>query len=77
MGNNSKEEITIEIPELDFSISAETNSNGKVEFQFTESFKLWSPENPKLYDIVIKSQNDKVIDKIGFRLSQRRAREYY
>jgi beta-glucuronidase len=66
-GNNSKEEITIEIPELDFSISAETNSNGKVEFQFTESFKLWSPENPKLYDIVIKSQNDKVVDKIGFR----------
>ena len=29
--------------------------------------KLWSPESPKLYDVIISSATDKVSDKIGFR----------
>lgn len=66
-GNNSKEEITIEIPQLDFSVTAVTDNKGKAEFQFTEDFELWSPQNPKLYDVVVKSESDKVFDKIGFR----------
>jgi beta-glucuronidase len=28
---------------------------------------LWSPENPKLYDVIIESETDTVKEKIGFR----------
>ena len=29
--------------------------------------ELWSPENPKLYDIVISTDSDRITDKVGFR----------
>ena len=29
--------------------------------------ELWSPANPKLYQVIIKSNSDEVVDSIGFR----------
>jgi beta-glucuronidase len=31
------------------------------------TFQRWSPENPKLYNVVLTTASDKVADKIGFR----------
>ena len=42
-------------------------SNGKGEATFSVKPELWSPDNPKLYDIVINYGDDKVTDRIGFR----------
>lgn len=60
-------EIVIEIPEL--SLNYRLNADGvKTEFSFsTSSIELWSPENPKLYDVVVRTASDSYQDKIGFR----------
>jgi beta-glucuronidase len=41
-----------------------------IEFSFTEKLELWSPENPKLYDIIIETETDTLYDLIGFRSIQ-------
>lgn len=38
---------------------------GKLEFQADPI--LWSPENPKLYDVELSCEDDKVTDRVGFR----------
>ncbi len=41
--------------------------DGTGEMIFEASLELWSPENPKLYDVVFQCGNDTVSDRIGFR----------
>lgn len=41
--------------------------NGKGEGVFVASAELWSPENPKLYDVTVTSSTDQVKDRVGFR----------
>jgi len=66
-GDIQNKEVKVEIPELDFSLTTQTNENGIAPVQFEEDFELWSPEIPKLYDVVISTSENKVEDKIGFR----------
>jgi len=48
------------------SIAAATLDGGRCEIKLT-SFELWSPENPKLYDIVITSGADEIKSYFGMR----------
>lgn len=66
-GNAAKQKITIRIPELKISYKARTNDQGFAQVEFTSDFKLWSPENPKLYQVTIESETDALTDQIGFR----------
>lgn len=66
-GIEKAQEVTIEIPELKISQKVTTNSEGYAEFSVKSKPKLWSPEEPKLYSVYIKSRTDKVSDEIGFR----------
>jgi beta-glucuronidase len=59
--------VTIEIPELHLKQSASIDGNGRAEFHFPATLQLWSPENPKLYEVVISAAGDTVKDEIGFR----------
>lgn len=60
--------ITLKIPEAKVSKVISTNSKGIAEFEFkAKKIKLWSPENPKLYNIEILSGEDKITEDIGFR----------
>lgn len=40
---------------------------GQGEVQFALNCQKWSPKNPKLYEVSIEYQNDKITDKVGFR----------
>lgn len=40
---------------------------GVGEIAFEASPELWSPENPKLYDVTLTCEKDSVSDKVGFR----------
>lgn len=42
-------------------------NNGKGEIIFEAFPKLWSPENPKLYQVTLSCENDVVSDRVGFR----------
>ena len=61
------QKITIRIPEVGISKTFATDEHGFVEIDFNADLKLWSPENPKLYDVMIESETDRVRDQIGFR----------
>jgi beta-glucuronidase len=63
----STKKVTVEIPELKIkktfaAISDELRFNLKVN-----KIDLWSPSNPKLYKVIISTDEDRVEDKIGFR----------
>jgi beta-glucuronidase len=65
--NAVNEEVTIEIPELKLKKKI-TASGDSAAFSFKiPKLQLWSPEAPKLYQVVISSKEDRVEDKIGFR----------
>ena len=68
IGATNGEVVKVFIPELGKKISASTDDSGNASFHFTpEKLDLWSPENPKLYEVKIKYGNDQVAERIGFR----------
>jgi beta-glucuronidase len=66
-GNSLSQNVNIKIPEAGIDEAVKTDKNGYTTFKIKSKLTLWSPENPKLYDIVINSSSDTVKDKIGFR----------
>ncbi len=57
---------TVEIPELGICKQFQI-SGGKGKLEINAGPILWCPENPKLYDVIIRYGNDVLQDKIGFR----------
>lgn len=66
-GNQKNQEIKIKIPEIHSENLFTLNDSGYSNFLFKAEVELWSPENPKLYDVIIESESDTVKEKIGFR----------
>lgn len=60
-------EVTVSIPELKVEKRVKTNADGEAELSIKAKPSLWSPENPKLYDIRIEKGEEKIRDEIGFR----------
>ncbi len=63
----ANQEITLSIPELKIRTSLKTDANGLAEVSLKVKPQLWTPENPKLYDVNITAPEDEVSDQIGFR----------
>ena len=59
--------VTVEIPELGIRKKACSGKDGVAEFMFKASPQLWSPENPKLYDLVLSCGDERLTDRVGFR----------
>lgn len=70
-GSKAEQDVTISIPELKLVQKVRTGADGRASFSYQtrkkNGLKLWSPENPKLYEVEIVSETDKVSDRIGFR----------
>jgi len=58
---------TIRIPEAGINRSFTTDASGQVAIDFRADLKLWSPEDPKLYEVIVETETDQVRDRIGFR----------
>ncbi|MCX7874551.1 MAG: beta-glucuronidase [Melioribacteraceae bacterium] len=67
LDGNIFNDIKIKIPELKFDTSLTPNKNGYCQFIIDCSPVLWSPKNPKLYDVIIQHDDEVIKDKIGFR----------
>lgn len=67
LNNAATGSVTVEIPELkfkrSFSVSGEKQN---IDF-ILPHLQLWSPEDPKLYHVIISTASDRIEDKIGFR----------
>jgi beta-glucuronidase len=59
--------IVVQIPELKINYSTQTDQKGRAVVKLTAKPALWSPELPKLYTVVIKSETDSIRESIGFR----------
>lgn len=61
------QKICVRIPELNISYKSITDKTGAAPVFFSLNCRLWSPESPKLYKVIIESETDTVVDNIGFR----------
>jgi beta-glucuronidase len=63
-GEGAEEKISINIPELHITNILSSDNN---HFEVDADPELWSPENPKLYEVQISRGIEVIKDKIGFR----------
>ena len=67
-GTQKNQSVKIEIPEIKQTTTINTDENGVATFSISvKNLSLWSPENPKLYEVTVASATDKVTERIGFR----------
>jgi beta-glucuronidase len=71
-GEKLNQKITIRIPEAGINKSFTADTNGYAQISFDANLTLWSPDNPKLYDVMIETETDRVQDEIGFRTVETR-----
>ena len=67
--------VTIEIPEARVKRTVTTDANGYAPVSFRARLDLWSPENPKLYEVKLATDADAVSERIGFRSLETRGNE--
>src|SRR5260370_29913506 len=66
-GQQAAQKIRIQIPEAKVDATFETDANGTAKVDLNANLILWSPQQPKLYEVIISTANDTVRDQIGFR----------
>ena len=66
-GERLQQKVTVQIPGARVNKSFETDATGMAQISFNADLTLWSPDNPKLYDVVVETETDRVADLIGFR----------
>ena len=74
-GDTLNQKITVRIPEAGIGKSFTTDRNGVAAIDFNADLKLWSPDNPKLYDVIIEAETDRITDQIGFRTIETKGTE--
>jgi beta-glucuronidase len=70
-GDKLSQQVRVRIPEAGIDRTFTTDANGFAAIDFNANLRLWSPEDPKLYDVWI----DDVRDQIGFRSIETRGTE--
>jgi beta-glucuronidase len=60
-------EVVVRIPEAKLETRARSDASGRAPFRFEAELALWSPGQPKLYEVEIAGGTDSVRDAIGFR----------
>jgi beta-glucuronidase len=66
-GAKKQQKVTIRVAEVNASVAVDTDETGMGRFAFPVNLTLWAPENPKLYDVEVAAESDRVSDRIGFR----------
>jgi beta-glucuronidase len=74
--DKANQTITIEIPEANIKVNCTSDSEGKAKTTIpAKNLKLWSPENPYLYEVKLTHNKNVLTDKIGFRTIQTQGKE--
>jgi len=68
-------QVTVRIPEAGVTTTVSTDAGGRATVDLAAKLVLWSPANPKLYDVEVAAAGDRVRDRIGFRTIATRGTE--
>ena len=60
-------DVSLDIPELGICATLPPAADGKVRAELAASPDLWSPESPRLYEVIARVGEDEVRDRVGFR----------
>lgn len=75
-GREYPESLTVRIAEMGLEKQVSVGPDGRAVMEWDlAGLELWSPENPKLYDVVIETDSDRVSERIGFRSIEVRGTE--
>ena len=70
--------VTIVIPELKVRKVLTTDAQGRVEVILDKTKpQLWSPDNPKLYTVLLSLDDQTFTDEVGFRIIETRGRQLF
>jgi beta-glucuronidase len=67
--------LSIQIPELKIKQNIVTDASGIAHFSVKTNPKLWTPEDPKLYSIIVSKEDENITDQIGFRTIETKGKE--
>ena len=67
--------VTLTIPELKIKKTLTTAADGTAAISMKAKPQLWSPENPKRYQVEITLDNSTIADSIGFRKIETRGKQ--
>lgn len=71
-GPQLEQEVTLRIGETQTLVRARTDARGYARLDAVADVALWAPGRPKLYDVELAAQTDRVSDRIGFRAIETR-----
>ncbi|WP_262500812.1 glycoside hydrolase family 2 protein [Pseudohalioglobus sediminis] len=74
-GASAGQRVRLEIPEADIARSFRVDRLGRAEFEFEAEVGLWSPEQPRLYDVAWSTEADTLRDQVGFRTVETRGED--
>lgn len=66
-GVTTAQNVKVKISEAEIEKTFATDNKGYCSFTFNAQLDYWSPKSPKLYDVTIETDKDKIVDQIGFR----------
>ncbi|MBQ6191375.1 MAG: beta-glucuronidase [Bacteroidaceae bacterium] len=72
------EAVTVTFPELKIRRTFSTDENGCLHEQLStkkSKLELWSPDNPKLYKVLLEREGETIEDEIGFRIIETRGKQ--
>jgi beta-glucuronidase len=75
-GEAKQQQVTLSIPEAGITTTVRTDASGRAAISVpANKLQLWSPEQPKLYNVELAGGGDKVLDRIGFRTIETRGQD--
>ena len=67
-GPQKRQAVKVDIPELKIAAESVPDAEGRASLVLpADHLSLWSPENPRRYQVTISSGGDRITDEIGFR----------
>jgi beta-glucuronidase len=66
-GAQAGHKVDLEIPEAGVRQALTADAAGRAPIHVTAKLELWSPDHPKLYDVMLVTGQEKIHDQIGFR----------
>jgi len=66
-GSRLGQRVRVAVPELGVEVEARTDADGVARLRLPFEGERWAPLAPRLYDVVVESETDRVEDRIGFR----------